>query len=197
MSRGHGIGGRPGRQCSTFRRTWYASSPSSIIRLPANHLSHYSAGHPSWSRNIAQTGHQTPQRPRPRSLPDIATSATLEPASIVRIAHVATLSPATTFGNMGMPLEPQTILSARSGLPCHSSGSRWQASPLNTDTSLTAEVGGTHTVPQFSLKYFEQAGPSRRVPLRRSNSGRHAQRKPSPVITTPPKTTQYPQDRAQ
>ncbi|KAI5827855.1 hypothetical protein K523DRAFT_353957 [Schizophyllum commune Tattone D] len=37
-----------------------------------------------------------------------------------------------------------------------------------------------------------EAGPSRRVPLRRFNSGRHAQRKPSPVITTPPKTTHYP-----
>ncbi|KAL1753763.1 hypothetical protein FB107DRAFT_292167 [Schizophyllum commune] len=53
------------------------------------------------------------------------------------------------------------------------------------DTSLAAEVGVTSI-----------AGPSRRVPLRRSNSGRHAQRKPSPVITTPPKTIHYHQDRA-
>ncbi|KAL1699227.1 hypothetical protein EV121DRAFT_216658 [Schizophyllum commune] len=95
-----------------------------------------------------------------------------------------------------MPLEPQTILSARSGLPSHSSGSRWQASPLNTDTSLTAEVGVASIVLKYPLNFLEQAGPSRRVPLRRSNSGRHAQRKPSPVITTPPKTTHYPQDRA-
>ena len=155
MSRGHGTGSRPGRQCSTFRRPWCPSSPSSIIRLPSNHLSYPSADHPLRSRNIAQTGHQTPQRPRPRSLPDIATSAMLEPASIVRMAHVSPLSPATTLGNMGMSLEPQTILSARSGQPDHLSGSRWQASPSNMDTSLAAEVGVASIVLQYPLNLPE------------------------------------------
>ncbi|KAI5887629.1 uncharacterized protein SCHCODRAFT_02515449 [Schizophyllum commune H4-8] len=62
------------------------------------------------------------------------------------------------------------------------------------DTSLTADVGGAHIVLRYPLNLVEQAGPSRRVPLRRSSSGRHAQRKPSPVISTPPKTTHYPED---
>ncbi|KAL1720419.1 hypothetical protein EV715DRAFT_197028 [Schizophyllum commune] len=95
-----------------------------------------------------------------------------------------------------MPLELQTTLGARSGLPDCSGGSRWQASPLNTDTTLTAEVGVAPTAVQYLLIHPKQAGPSRRVRLRGSNSGRHAPRKPSPVITTPPKTSHYPQDRA-